>query len=205
MNDGMTHIHMNDINAATARRRMTHSTMKAAQMPYWAFKTQRAEPFGAETAMPGNWFLKHDLTTPFRAAALEGFAALGEAIVAAAWEILEDVDEIDHERLHPSAVRGTWHFIWHRWGIGAWGEARVIDHGEMDLHPNPDQWAAENTRFTDAAVIDRQMGIDLIERDGTTHQVKVADRDHRPAESDRREADHLWWVEKETGKVRQIA
>lgn len=201
----MTHITMNEINSTEARRKMTYWSIEKSGLPYWAFETQRAEPFGAETAMPGNWFLKHDLTTPFRAAALEGFGALGEAIVGASDMILEDVNEVDHERLAACAIRGTWHFIWHRWGIGAWGEARVIDTEGMTLHPDPDRWAAENTRFTDAAVIDRQMGIDLIEEDGTTHQVKVADRDHRPDESDAREADHLWWVEKETGAVRRIA
>jgi hypothetical protein len=163
---------------------------------------QHAAPFGCETALPGNYFKYDDLTSPVKRAATSEVATeaqVGRAIAEIAVYEAEDVDAVDETDLTERMWHGIHEMVWRRWGIGGFAEGAVVRElgGE---HPDPDE-VAQAKFDCSAAQADQRHGVDIIDTEGETHQVKAKDPDHKPTLADKKDADHLWWMNTDTGEL----
>lgn len=165
---------------------------------------QYAAPFACETAMPGNYFKYDDLTTPVRQASYSGSVAkTGRAIAEIAEYELRTTDSVNHDDLTDRMVHGTHEMVWRRWGVGGFAEGLVGARVGMLSDERAEKIVEDKFGCTLAAA-DRKHGVDIVDPSGSTHQVKAKDEDHKPSPSDKKDADHLWWFNTETGKLTKM-
>ena len=177
--------------------------------PYKPDKEQYGEPFGTESAMPGNYFKNDRLTEIVKEQAkteTARIARVGRAIAEIAQEQVAKNKSIEIDMMNDTLWHGTHEFVWLRWGKGGFGEGLVIDK-KIDGGEENRQRALEKVAergYTSLKQADTNGGIDIVGKDGFFHQVKVKDSGHKPKYKDSKDYDKLWWVNNKTWNIEEI-